>query len=114
MCGGVRRALIAQLFVALAASAGWGASPWEDSRPLSPGEVWVLGSGGARRDTLEAAKRQHLLSVDLSDGWAPAIFDDGKAPGGATLVNQYRSVFVGLATDRTDGDGQPLGPGEKN
>ena len=33
---------------------------------------------------------------------------------GATLVNRYRATFVGLSNDKTDGDGQPLGPGERN
>ena len=55
-----------------------------------------------------------LTLVDLSDGWAPAIFQDGLAADGRPLPNRYRPIFVGLASDRTDGDGQPLRPGEKN
>ena len=30
------------------------------------------------------------------------------------MPNRYRAVFVGLANDRTDGDGQALPPGERN
>jgi hypothetical protein len=30
------------------------------------------------------------------------------------LPNRYRAVFVGLANDRSDGDGQALPPGERN
>jgi hypothetical protein len=30
------------------------------------------------------------------------------------LPNRYRAVFVGLANDRSDGDGEPLPPGERN
>ncbi len=30
------------------------------------------------------------------------------------LTNPYRSVYTGLASDRTDGDGQPLAAGERN
>jgi hypothetical protein len=55
-----------------------------------------------------------LTVVDLSDGWAPAVFADGTAPDGSLLPNRYRAVFTGLAANRTDGDGQPLAPGEKN
>jgi hypothetical protein len=62
----------------------------------------------------DVARARGLTLVDLSDGWAPAIFDDGVAEGGAVLPNRYRVVFAGLAGDRTDGDGQALGPGEKN
>ena len=50
--------------------------------------------------------------MDLSDGWAPAIFQDGESADGRPLPNRYRAIFVGLAADRTDGDGQPLRLGE--
>ena len=36
------------------------------------------------------------------------------AADGAVLPNRYRTVFVGLASNKTDGDGQPLSPGEQN
>ncbi|MBN2574088.1 MAG: L,D-transpeptidase [Deltaproteobacteria bacterium] len=62
----------------------------------------------------EVAKSRGLTIVDLSDGFAPYIFWDGKATDGAPLPNRYRAVFVGLANDRTDGDGDPLPPGGRN
>ena len=62
----------------------------------------------------EQAVARGLTLVDLSDGWAPFIFQDGKAADGALLPNRYRAVFVGLANDHTDGDGEDLPPGEKN
>jgi hypothetical protein len=62
----------------------------------------------------EAARERGLTVVDLSDGWAPSVFDDRKGPTGATLPNPYRAVYTGLASDRGDGDGQPLGAGERN
>ena len=64
----------------------------------------------------DVARARGLTLVDLSDGWAPRIFADGVAAGGAAAVlpNRYRAVFVGLAANKTDGDGQPLSPGEQN
>jgi hypothetical protein len=64
-------------------------------------------------DAEQAVQRGQTL-VDLSDGWAPYILQDGKAADGALLPNRYRAVFVGLANDRSDGDGQALPPGERN
>jgi hypothetical protein len=62
----------------------------------------------------EVARARGLTVVDLSDGWAPRIFADGVAADGAVLPNRYRAVFVGLANNKTDGDGQPLSSGEQN
>jgi hypothetical protein len=62
----------------------------------------------------EVARERGLTLVDLRDDWAPYIFQDATAPDGAVLPNRYRAVFVGLATDRTDGDGMSLPPGAKN
>jgi hypothetical protein len=53
---------------------------------------------------VEAARARGLVVVDLSDDWAPAVLADVS----------YRAVFTGLATDRTDGDGQPLAAGARN
>ncbi len=61
----------------------------------------------------DVARARGLTLVDLSDGWAPRIFADGAADG-AVLPNRYRTIFVGLAGNKTDGDGQPLSPGEQN
>jgi hypothetical protein len=62
----------------------------------------------------EAARARGLTIVDLSDGWAPSVFDDRTSPSGAALANPYRAVYTGLASDRSDGDGQPLSTGERN
>lgn len=62
----------------------------------------------------DAARAAGLTLVDLSDAWAPRLFADGATADGTPLRNGYRSVFVGLANDLTDGDGQPLSPGEHN
>ncbi|MDB4991483.1 MAG: hypothetical protein JWN04_6661 [Myxococcaceae bacterium] len=52
--------------------------------------------------------------VDLRDEWTPLIFAEEKTPEGAPLPNRYRRVFIGLANDQLDSDGEPLEPGEKN
>ena len=62
----------------------------------------------------DLARSRGLTLVDLSDDFAPFIFQDGKARDGAPLPNRYRAVFVGLASDRTDGDGEALPPGARN
>src|SRR5262249_49051185 len=53
-----------------------------------------------------------LLDVDLSDGWAPFILQDGD--GADAKPNAYRETFVGLANDRLDADGDEARPGEHN
>ena len=87
-----------------------------EAAPGLPAErraIQVL-AGEERVVDAEQAARRGLTLVDLSDGWAPYIFQDGKAADGALLPNHYRAVFVGLANDRTDGDGQALPAGERN
>jgi hypothetical protein len=69
-----------------------------------------VSDGAERLVDADEARRRGLTVVDLSDGWAPAIFADGTGSSGEPLANAYRRVFVGLASDQTDGDGQPLGP----
>jgi hypothetical protein len=71
-------------------------------------------AGQERVVDADQAKKRGLTLVDLSDDFAPYIFQDGKSPSGAPLPNRYRTVFVGLANDRSDGDGEPLPPGERN
>lgn len=75
--------------------------------------IQILGTAEQVVDA-EVARREGFTVVDLSDGWAPAIFQDAIAADGNLLVNTYRQVFVGLSNDQTDGDGEPLPPGAKN
>src|SRR3954465_15870453 len=58
--------------------------------------------------------RADEVAVDLSDDWAPFIFQDMQGADGQPLENRYRAVFVGLANDTGDPDGQPLPPGAHN
>jgi hypothetical protein len=71
-------------------------------------------AGEERVVDADVARARGLTIVDLSDGWAPALFDDGADAAGGVLPNRYRGVFTGLASDRTDGDGQPVEAGTKN
>ena len=88
-------------------------SPAPSSIPPERRALQVVG-GAERVVDADAARGRGLTIVDLSDDFAPYIFKDGKSPTGALLPNHYRSVFVGLANDRTDGDGEALPPGERN
>jgi hypothetical protein len=54
------------------------------------------------------------IDVDLSDDWTPFLFQEGRDAAGNVLSNRYRSVYLGLANDTGDGDGQPLAAGEHN
>jgi hypothetical protein len=93
--------------------------PDEDALPETSGlsserrAIQVV-AGVERVVDADLARRRGLTIVDLSDDFAPSIFQDGKAGDSAPLPNRYRAVFVGLANDRTDGDGEPLPPGERN
>ena len=91
-----------------------------DALPAAPPDLpearraWQVVDGQLRLVDGDAARAAGLTLVDLSDGWAPAILADGKTTDGAPVANRYRATFLGLSNDRTDGDGQPLGPGERN
>jgi hypothetical protein len=62
----------------------------------------------------EKATASGYTLVDLSDDWTPYIFAVHHGADGQLLPNRYRRVFVGLANDQLDEDGQPLEPGHKN
>jgi hypothetical protein len=94
-------------------------APDEDALPEASGlpaerRALQVVSGADRTVDADVARSRGLTIVDLSDDFAPYIFQDGKSPTGAPLPNRYRPVFVGLANDRTDGDGEALPPGERN
>ena len=87
--------------------------------PLADGEVYVYADSGAgapaTKVALAEASAGGLLIVDLGDGWAPFIFQDGGATkGDPAKPNGYRKTFVELANDRVDEDGKALRAGEGN
>jgi hypothetical protein len=77
---------------------------------LAPGETFAYERGVPKKITVAAARASGLLDVDLSDGWAPYILQDGDPP----KLNAYRETFVGLANDRLDADGESARAGGKN
>src|SRR5262245_27489497 len=79
---------------------------------LAAGETYAYERGVARRDTIAAARAAGLLDVDLGDGWAPFILQDGE--GDEAKPNAYRETFVGLANDKLDEDGDEARPGHHN
>ncbi len=62
----------------------------------------------------DAAARSGYTIVDFSDDWTPFIFAEQHAADGTVLHNRYRRVFIGLANDTLDEDGEPLPAGQKN
>ncbi|HSB77469.1 MAG TPA: L,D-transpeptidase [Candidatus Methylomirabilis sp.] len=77
---------------------------WDDPRPLSGEEVFVLTAGGVHREPAGALKRPGFLVVDLSDGWVPFIFSDRDGPQSEIKPNPYRETFIALADDRVTPD----------
>ena len=90
-----------------------------DTLPPAPGvpveqrAIQVVG-GAERAVDATAGRARGLTIVDLSDGWVPRVLADQAGPKGTILENPYRSIYTGLASDRGDGDGQPLAAGERN
>jgi hypothetical protein len=74
----------------------------------------VVVEGAERWVDATAIESVGYTLIDLRDDWTPSIFAEERTPEGVLLPNRYRRVFLGLANDRLDNDGEPLAPGEKN
>ncbi|MFN3199124.1 MAG: hypothetical protein ACE366_12055 [Bradymonadia bacterium] len=82
---------------------------------LPPEERAVIVVDGKRRVVeASAAVAAGYTLVDFRNDWTPYIFVDQEDEEGVLQVHRYRSVFLGLANDTGDADGQPLEPGEHN
>jgi hypothetical protein len=96
-----------------------GAAAIAASEP-APGErvlVIVDGPGGSRQErwmSAAAATAAGYTIVDFSNDWTPFLFKEQHDAAGQPLPNRYRRVFIGLANDKLDGDGEPLAPNTKN
>ena len=99
------------------------ALPPRPARPALPkldagaGEAYVYDAktNAATTITDAGARAAGLLVVDLGDGWAPFIFQDGGIEkGDPPKPNGYRQTFIDLANDRVDSNGHPIANGDHN
>jgi hypothetical protein len=98
-----------------AGQAGAGGSPVPNAgEPMVEGKVLVVSDGQERWLNAGAALAAGYTLIDFSDDWTPYIFAPQTGADGQPLSNRYRRIFVGLANDQLDEDGEPLQPGEKN
>jgi hypothetical protein len=107
-----------------AGEAAWAAAPIDSKPktpiPTAPGEqilIMVDAPGGGKEERwlpAEEARAAGYTLIDLGNDWTPYLFEPLEGAGGQALPNRYRRVFIGLANDELDGDGQPLVPGSKN
>jgi hypothetical protein len=90
------------------------APPPNPGEPVVEGRVLVIADGQERWLSAGAAVAAGYTLIDFSDDWTPYIFAPQAGPDGQPLSNRYRRIFVGLANDQLDEDGEPLPAGEKN
>jgi hypothetical protein len=86
------------------------------SRPdLPPDKRALLVVAGAERwVAVDAALAAGYTLVDLGDDWTPFIFQEVTDGSGNLMANRYRQVYLGLANDLGDRDGQALAEGDHN
>src|SRR5262245_12882049 len=85
--------------------------------PLDRRALMVIGPPGKGEERwvdADAAEGAGYTLLDLSDDWTPFIFTEQTSAEGQPLSNRYRRIFLGLANDELDEDGEPLEPGAKN
>ncbi|HJZ89116.1 MAG TPA: peptidoglycan-binding domain-containing protein [Polyangia bacterium] len=82
------------------------------ARPELPPEkrAIVMVGGQERIVDAEEAVRAGFTLVSLREDWTPYIFLELPGADGRPLPNRYRTIYLGLATDTADSDGQPLSP----
>ena len=82
---------------------------------LPPAKRAILHIDGETRSVdVDAARMAGYDIVDFRDDWTPYIFEEFRGEDGRVLQNRYRQIYIGLANDDSDGDGQPLPEGERN
>ena len=72
--------------------------------PLPPGMAYRYDGApnSAVAISVADAEAQGLLVVDLSNEWAPFLFQDGAQPGQTGKPNDYRATFIALENDRNE------------
>jgi hypothetical protein len=101
-----------------ASNAGGGPGAPADLSPrpdLPPQQRALIITGGQEKwvDANAAIAAGYTL-VDLGDDWTPFIFQEVTDGNGNLMENRYRQVYLGLANDLGDRDGQPLAEGDHN
>lgn len=99
-----------------AAAAATGGGEALPSRPDLPPEqrALMVVAGAERWVDAAAAQAAGYTLIDLGDEWTPFIFQEPTDADGNLMANRYRQVYLGLANDIGDRDGQPLPEGEHN
>ena len=90
------------------------APPPAASVPPDDDRALVVRDGQEDWTSAAGAARSGYTVVDLGDDWTPYIFAEHRGADGAPMPNRYRRVFLGLANDTLDEDGEPLPASEKN
>jgi hypothetical protein len=76
--------------------------------------ILVVENGEERYISEEDARSKGYDIIDLRDQWTPYIFKTHKNPEGEQLEHAYREIFVNLANDKGNNQGQPIGDDEYN
>src|SRR5690348_17063866 len=86
------------------------------ARPDLPPQARALMVVGGQERWVDAAQAQAAgyTLVDFGDGWTPFIFQEVTDGNGNLMPNRYRQVYLGLANDVGDRDGQPLAENDHN
>jgi hypothetical protein len=107
-------AVSAEVAPAAADAGAGGAAGAPATEAPTAARAFVVENGKERWLDAAAATAQGYTLVDLSDDWTPYIFAPQTGPDGQPLSNRYRRIFIGLANDQLDEDGEPLPAGDKN
>jgi hypothetical protein len=80
------------------------------------GVAWVFDGDPSAPTKVEIseAEAQGYTVIDLSNNWVPYIFSEKTVGGDDEAANNYRKMYVGLANNRIDADGERLRGHEKN
>jgi hypothetical protein len=91
-----------------------GAAPEAVADPAHPVRVFIDGADRTGTVPPESLAGQGFTLLNLRNDWTPYIFAEFEDEEGKHLPNRYRPIYIGLANDRTDGDGRELPAGAEN
>jgi hypothetical protein len=76
--------------------------------------VMIVANGQEQYMTEAEALKQGYQILDFRDQWVPNIFKSYANAEEDILEHSYREIFIGLANDKSDNNGQPVEEGEYN